>query len=152
MNITEKDLNLLENCYYEVLTRYNNINLNFLFNKIDLDEFIKYDKKNNDELIKYVMFNCISNDYNYKIIYDIINKYYKEANFIVGQHQSMELDRESIEGDWANIGDEEYFVYTKASIMGLCVIGNHEPCFSVSTFFSKNDENYKVFTKRLFHL
>ena len=27
--------------------------------------------------------------------------------------------------------------------MGLCVIGNHEPCFSVSTFFSKNDENYK---------
>ena len=27
--------------------------------------------------------------------------------------------------------------------MGLCVIGNHEPCFSVSTFFSKDDENYK---------
>ena len=73
----------------------------------------------------------------------LFNKYYKEANFIVGQHQSMELDRESIEGDWANIGDQEYFVYTKASIMGLCVIGNHEPCFSVSTFFSKNDENYK---------
>ena len=73
----------------------------------------------------------------------LFNKYYKEANFIVGQHQSMELDRESIEGDWANIGDEEYFVYTKASIMGLCVIGNHEPCFSVSTFFSKDDENYK---------
>lgn len=73
----------------------------------------------------------------------LFNKYYKEANFIVGQHQSMELDRETIEGDWANIGDEEYFVYTKASIMGLCVIGNHEPCFSVSTFFSKNDENYK---------
>ena len=73
----------------------------------------------------------------------LFNKYYKEANFIVGQHQSMELDRESIEGDWANIGNEEYFVYTKASIMGLCVIGNHEPCFSVSTFFSKNDENYK---------
>ena len=73
----------------------------------------------------------------------LFNKYYKEANFIVGQHQSMELDRETIEGDWANIGDQEYFVYTKASIMGLCVIGNHEPCFSVSTFFSKNDENYK---------
>ncbi len=73
----------------------------------------------------------------------LFNKYYKEANFIVGQHQSMELNRETIEGDWANIGDQEYFVYTKASIMGLCVIGNHEPCFSVSTFFSKNDENYK---------
>ena len=73
----------------------------------------------------------------------LFNKYYKEANFIVGQHQSMELDRESIEGDWANIEDEEYFVYTKASIMGLCVIGDHEPCFSVSTFFSKDDKNYK---------
>ena len=73
----------------------------------------------------------------------LFNKYYKEANFIVGQHQSMELDRESIEGDWANIGGEEYFVYTKASIMGLCVIGDHEPCFSVSTFFSKDDKNYK---------
>lgn len=73
----------------------------------------------------------------------LFNKYYKEANFIVGQHQSMELDRESIEGDWANIEETEYFVYTKASIMGLCVIGNHEPCFSVSTFFAKEDENYK---------
>jgi len=54
----------------------------------------------------------------------------------------MELDRDSIEGDWANIDDNEYFVYTKASIMGLCIIGEHEPCFSVSTFFSKDDDKY----------
>jgi len=54
----------------------------------------------------------------------------------------MELDRDSIEGDWANIEDNEYFVYTKASIMGLCIIGEHEPCFSVSTFFSKDDDKY----------
>lgn len=73
----------------------------------------------------------------------LFNKYYKEANFVVGQHQSMELDRESIEGDWATFGETEYFVYSKASIMGLCIIGNHEPCFSVSTFFSKEDQNYK---------
>lgn len=73
----------------------------------------------------------------------LFNKYFKEANFVVGQHQSMELDRDTIEGDWANIDGTEYFVYTKASIMGLCVIGNHEPCFSVSTFFSNQDENYK---------
>lgn len=73
----------------------------------------------------------------------LFNKYFKEANFVVGQHQSMELDRDTIEGDWANIDGMEYFVYTKASIMGLCVIGNHEPCFSVSTFFSNQDENYK---------
>ena len=54
----------------------------------------------------------------------------------------MELNREGIEGDWAVIDDTEYFVYTKASIMGLCIIGEHEPCFSVSTFFSKEDEKY----------
>ena len=26
--------------------------------------------------------------------------------------------------------------------MGLCIIGEHEPCFSVSTFFEKEDEHY----------
>lgn len=72
----------------------------------------------------------------------IFNKYFDEAKLVVGQHQSMELDRDSIEGDWANIDDNEYFVYTKASIMGLCIIGEHEPCFSVSAFFSKDDDKY----------
>ena len=72
----------------------------------------------------------------------LFNKYFNEANFVVGQNQSMELDINSIEGDWANIGDKEYFVYTKAEIMGLCIIGDHEPCFSVSSFFAKNDDTY----------
>lgn len=72
----------------------------------------------------------------------LFNKYYEEANLVVGQHQSMELDRNSIDGDWADIEGTEYFVYTKASIMGLCIIGEHEPCFSVSTFFEKEDEHY----------
>ena len=69
-------------------------------------------------------------------------RYFNEANFVVGQNQSMELDINSIEGDWANIGDTEYFVYTKAEIMGLCIIGSHEPCFSASAFFAKNDDAY----------
>ena len=73
----------------------------------------------------------------------LFTKYFNEANFVVGQNQSMELDINSIEGDWANIGDQEYFVYTKAEIMGLCIIGDHEPCFSVSSFFAKNDGTYK---------
>ena len=73
----------------------------------------------------------------------LFTKYFNEANFVVGQNQSMELDINSIEGDWANIGDQEYFVYTKAEIMGLCIIGDHEPCFSVSSFFAKNDDTYK---------
>ena len=73
----------------------------------------------------------------------LFTRYFNEANFVVGQNQSMELDINSIEGDWANIGDQEYFVYTKAEIMGLCIIGDHEPCFSVSSFFAKKDETYK---------
>ena len=73
----------------------------------------------------------------------LFTKYFNEANFVVGQNQSMELDINSIDGDWANIGDQEYFVYTKAEIMGLCIIGDHEPCFSVSSFFAKNDDTYK---------
>ena len=73
----------------------------------------------------------------------LFTKYFNEANFVVGQNQSMELDINTIEGDWANIGSTEYFVYTKAEIMGLCIIGDHEPCFSVSSFFSKNDGTYK---------
>ena len=73
----------------------------------------------------------------------LFTNYFNEANFVVGQNQSMELDINSIEGNWANIGENEYFVYTKAEIMGLCIIGDHEPCFSVSSFFSKNDGAYK---------
>ena len=73
----------------------------------------------------------------------LFTRYFEEANFVVGQHQSMELDINSIEGDWADINGTEYFVYTKAAIMGLCIIGSHEPCFSASTFFEKVDENYK---------
>ena len=73
----------------------------------------------------------------------LFTRYFNEANFVIGQNQSMELDINSIEGDWADIGGKEYFVYTKAEIMGLCIIGNHEPCFSVSSFFSKNDDTYK---------
>ena len=73
----------------------------------------------------------------------LFTKYFNEANFVVGQNQSMELDINSIEGDWANIGEKEYFVYTKAEIMGLCIICDHEPCLSVSSFFAKNDDTYK---------
>ena len=78
-------------------------------------------------------------------VFDVVlfTKYFDEANFVVGQNQSMELDINSIDGDWADIDGKEYFVYTKAEIMGLCIIGNHEPCFSVSSFFAKNDDTYK---------
>lgn len=73
----------------------------------------------------------------------LFTDYYEEAKKIFGQNQSMELDPSSIEGDWTVINNQEYFVYTKAKMLGFCVIGEHEPCFSVSSFFSKNDDTYK---------
>ena len=73
----------------------------------------------------------------------LFTDYYEEARKIKGQHQSMELDPATIDGDWANFDGEEYFVYTKGNMLGFCVIGAHEPCFSVSTFFAKNDDAYK---------
>ena len=72
----------------------------------------------------------------------LFTKYYEEAKKIIGQNQSMELNPASIEGEWASFDDTEYFVYTSGEMLGLCVIGSHEPCFSVSHFFSKNDDSY----------
>ena len=86
----------------------------------------------------------------------LFSKYYQEAKKITGQNQSMELDPTTIEGDWANFDGEEYYVYTKGDMLGLCIIGSHEPCFSVSHFFSKNDDTYKSqyekFSSLLFNL
>lgn len=73
----------------------------------------------------------------------LFTNYYEEASKIIGQNQSMELDPESITGDWTLINNEEYYVYKTAKMLGFCVIGAHEPCFSVSSFFSKNDDIYK---------
>lgn len=86
----------------------------------------------------------------------LFTDYYEEAKKIFGQNQSMELDPTSIDGDWTMIENQEYFVYTKAKMLGFCVIGEHEPCFSVSSFFSKNDDIYKSqyekFSSLLFNL
>ena len=74
---------------------------------------------------------------------DMFIGYYEEAQKVLGQNQSMELDPQSITGDWALIGDTEYYVYKTAEMLGFCIIGNHEPCFSVSAFFSKQDNEYQ---------
>ena len=74
----------------------------------------------------------------------LFTKYFEEAQKILGQNQSMELDINSITGDWADIEGTEYFVYKTAQMLGFCIIGDHEPCFSVSAFFSKNDDTYNT--------
>lgn len=73
----------------------------------------------------------------------LFTNYFEEAKKIAGQHQSMELDPDSITGDWVEIEGDFYYVYKTANMLGFCIIGDHEPCFSVSSFFSKNDDTYK---------
>ena len=70
----------------------------------------------------------------------LFTEYFEEAKKIIGQNQSMELNPTSITGDWAEIKGEYYYVYKTAKMLGFCVIGEHEPCFSVSAFFSKDEE------------
>ena len=72
----------------------------------------------------------------------LFTNYFEEAKNIFGQNQSMELDPASITGEWTLIDDEEYYVYKTAKMLGFCIIGEHEPCFSVSAFFSKKDNEY----------
>lgn len=68
--------------------------------------------------------------------------YGDEAQAILGKAQSMELYRPSIEGHFAVIGGEEYFVYDNASFLGLQALGtNVEPCFEGAAFFSKNEDD-----------
>lgn len=70
----------------------------------------------------------------------LFTKYFDEAQKVLGQNQSMELNPDTITGDWAEIEGREYFVYKTAEMLGFCIIGEHEPCFSVSAFFSKDNE------------
>ncbi len=63
--------------------------------------------------------------------------YQKEALEIVGKQQSMELFRDSIDGEFKYIDGQKYFVYTKGSFLGLQALGdNVEPCFEGAAFYS----------------
>lgn len=74
--------------------------------------------------------------------------YFAAANRIVGNPQSMELDVNSISGDWVQMDDgKEYFVYKTAKMKGFTVLGkNVEPCFQGAAFFSENENRFDRFS------
>ena len=79
----------------------------------------------------------------------LFTNYFSAANKIVGNPQSMELDPDSIEGNWVAMDEDgtEYFVYEKATMKGFTVLGKDiEPCFQGAAFFS-NDYNGSRFDK-----
>ena len=74
--------------------------------------------------------------------YACVNVYYytalyEEAGEICGKGQSMELYKKSVKGDWKIIDGKRYYVFEKASFLGLQVLGDDvEPCFEGAAFFS----------------
>ena len=75
---------------------------------------------------------------------------YPVASKIVGKSHSMELNPDTIEGEWTEENDEFVFKITKAEFFGLCVLGDKdEPCFEGSCFYSHiNKENDFAFLKK----
>lgn len=66
---------------------------------------------------------------------------FSNAKKIIGKKHSLELDKNSIKGEWRKIDGQEYFFYSDARFLGLSVLGdNKEPCFEGSAFFSLIDE------------
>lgn len=77
---------------------------------------------------EYACFDCV-----------LFCDYFEEAKEIIGKPQSMELNPDSIRGEWEDFEDGEYFVYSSAEMKGFCVLGSTiEPCFEAASFFEKN--------------
>ena len=84
--------------------------------------------------------------------YDVLvwAEYWEEAKYIFQKAQSMEIDKNTVQGEWRfmNNGPIEEFVYTNGVMAGFCVLGDTKtPCFEGAAFFSMDDESYVKFTK-----
>lgn len=62
---------------------------------------------------------------------------FTNAQKIIGNPQSLELDIKSIKGNWVLMDDgREYFVYTDANFIGISALGKDvKPCFEGAAFF-----------------
>ena len=71
-----------------------------------------------------------------------------------GNHQSMELDRDSLVGEWSKISGEwskfendehEYFIISDAIFSALCILGEEvEPCFEGANITKKGGIMYSL--------
>lgn len=72
--------------------------------------------------------------------------YWPEAAKIISKSQSMELDKNTISGDWKVINGDYYFVYQTGSFKGLCALGDAVlPCFENSAFFNLDEDSRSFF-------
>lgn len=75
-------------------------------------------------------------------------EYFEAANKIIDNPQSMELDVNSITGDWVAMDEGiEYFVYKTAKMKGFCVLGKDvEPCFEGAAFYPEKESRFERFS------
>lgn len=70
---------------------------------------------------------------------------YPVASRIVGKSHSMELNPDTVQGEWIEDGEDFYFQFTNAEFFGLCVLGNdYEPCFEGSSFYELHKDEEKA--------
>ena len=70
---------------------------------------------------------------------------YPVASRVVGKSHSMELNPDTVEGEWIDDGEDFYFQFTNAEFFGLCILGNdYEPCFEGSSFYELHKKEEKV--------
>lgn len=86
--------------------------------------------------------------------YDVLiwAKYWHEAQKLFTKTQSMEIDPDTVQGEWRSMDGSpfEEFVYTSGVMAGLCILGDMKtPCFEGAAFFSVDDDSYIEFTKAI---
>lgn len=71
---------------------------------------------------------------------------YPIASRIVGKSHSMELNPDTIKGEWVETEDYGYvFQFEYAEFFGLCVLGDEfEPCFEGSSFYELNNKTTEL--------
>lgn len=79
-------------------------------------------------------------------------KYWQEAAKLFEKAQSMEIDPDTVRGEWRKMDGSpfEEYVYTNGVMAGLCILGDMKtPCFEGAAFFSVDDDSYIEFTKAI---
>ena len=70
---------------------------------------------------------------------------YPVASKIVGKSHSMELNPNTVNGEWVETEDDFYFRFTQAEFIGLCVLGDdYEPCFEGSSFYELREQDSRA--------
>ena len=73
--------------------------------------------------------------------------YWEEAGKIVEKQLSMELNKDTLSGEWKVINGDYYFIYYAGSFKGICALGDTiTPCFEGASFYELDEESRNFFS------